>query len=96
MSIIVKPIVTEKMTELGEKLQRYAFVVQKKSNKIQIKKAVEDLYDVEVRELNTMNYSGKNKSRFTKRGFVTGRTAAYKKAIVTLAEGQSIDFYSNI
>ncbi|HPK04784.1 MAG: 50S ribosomal protein L23 [Bacteroidales bacterium] len=96
MSIIVKPIVTEKMTELGEKLQRYAFVVQKKSNKIQIKKAVEDLYDVEVREVNTMNYSGKNKSRFTKRGFVTGRTAAYKKAIVTLAEGQSIDFYSNI
>ena len=96
MSIIVKPIVTEEMTELGEKLQRYAFVVQKKSNKIQIKKAVEDLYDVEVREVNTMNYSGKNKSRFTKRGFVTGRTAAYKKAIVTLAEGQSIDFYSNI
>jgi len=96
MSIVVKPIVTEKMTELGEKLQRYAFVVQKKSNKIQIKKAVEDLYDVEVREVNTMNYSGKNKSRFTKRGFVTGRTAAYKKAIVTLAEGQSIDFYSNI
>ncbi|MGB4206114.1 MAG: 50S ribosomal protein L23 [Bacteroidales bacterium] len=96
MSIIVKPIVTEKMTELGEKLQRYAFVVQKNSNKIQIKKAVEDLYDVEVREVNTMNYSGKNKSRFTKRGFVTGRTAAYKKAIVTLAEGQSIDFYSNI
>lgn len=96
MSIIIKPIVTEKMTELGEKLQRYAFVVQKKTNKIQIKKAVEDLYDVEVMEVNTMNYSGKNKSRFTKRGFVTGRTAAYKKAIVTLAEGQSIDFYSNI
>lgn len=96
MSIIVKPIVTEKMTTLGEKLQRYGFVVLKNANKIQIKKAVEDLYSVEVREVNTMNYSGKNKSRFTKRGFVAGRTSAYKKAIVTLAKGQTIDFYSNI
>ena len=96
MSIIVKPIVTEKMTTLGEKLQRYGFVVLRNANKIQIKKAVEDLYSVEVKEVNTMNYSGKNKSRSTKRGFVAGRTSAHKKAIVTLAKGQTIDFYSNI
>lgn len=96
MSIIVKPIVTEKMTAQGEQMQRYGFVVRKDANKIQIKNAVEDLYSVEVKDVNTMNYRGKNKSRFTKRGFIAGRTSAFKKAIVTLAEGQTIDFYSNI
>lgn len=96
MSIIVKPIVTEKMTAQGEKLQRYGFVVRRQANKIQIKRAVEDLYSVDVKEVNTMNYSGKNKSRFTKRGFISGRSSAFKKAIVTLAQGQTIDFYSNI
>ncbi len=96
MSIIIKPIVTEKMTAQGEKLQRYGFFVRRNANKIQIKKAVEDLYNVSVQDVNTMNYSGKSKSRYTKRGFVAGRTPALKKAIVTLAEGQIIDFYSNI
>ncbi|MBE0661924.1 MAG: 50S ribosomal protein L23 [Bacteroidales bacterium] len=96
MSIIVKPIVTEKMTAQGERLQRYGFVVRKAANKLQIKKAVEDLYSVDVKDVNTMNYSGKNKSRFTKRGFISGRTSAFKKAIITLAQGQTIDFYSNI
>lgn len=96
MSIILKPIITEKMTAQGEQMRRYGFVVRKNANKIQIKKAVEDLYSVDVKDVNTMNYSGKNKSRFTKRGFIAGRTSTFKKAIVTLAEGQTIDFYSNI
>jgi len=96
MNIIIKPIITEKMTDLGEKLNRYGFIVHKKANKLQIKKAVEELYGVDVNNVNTMNYSGKQKSRNTKSGAITGRTSAYKKAIVTLADGETIDFYSNI
>jgi large subunit ribosomal protein L23 len=96
MNIIVKPVITEKMTALGEKQNRYGFVVHKNANKLQIKKAVEDLYGVDVESVNTMFYSGKNKSRFTKSGVISGRTSAYKKAIVTLAKGETIDFYSNI
>ncbi len=96
MGIIIKPVVTEKMTGLGEKLKRFGFIVQKNANKLQIKKAVEDIYGVEVTEVNTMNYAGKNKSRFTKTGMVKGRANSYKKAIVTLADGETIDFYSNI
>jgi large subunit ribosomal protein L23 len=96
MGIIIKPIVTEKMTALGEKLHRYGFIVQKNSNKLQIKKAVQELYGVDVKEVNTMNHAGKAKSRYTKAGMVKGRTGSYKKAIVTLAEGEIIDFYSNI
>jgi len=96
MNIIIKPVITEKMTDLGEKLNRYGFIVDKKANKIQIKKAVEEFYGVDVLAVNTMNYSGKEKSRFTKGGVIAGRTSAYKKAIVTLAEGETIDFYSNI
>ncbi len=96
MKIIIKPIVTEKMTELGEKLNRYGFVVDKRANKLQIKDAVEELYNVTVTDVNTMVYGGKTKSRYTKSGVITGRTNSYKKAIVTLAEGENIDFYSNI
>jgi large subunit ribosomal protein L23 len=96
MKVIIKPIVTEKMTELGEKLNRYGFVVDKRANKLQIKDAVEELYSVTVTEVNTMVYGGKTKSRYTKSGVITGRTNSYKKAIVTLAEGENIDFYSNI
>lgn len=96
MNIIVKPIVTEKMTAQGEDLNRFGFIVHKKANKLQIKKAVEDLYDVDVIAVNTMVYGGKTKSRATKSGFITGKTKAYKKAYVTLEEGQTIDFYSNI
>lgn len=96
MNIIEKPIISEKMNQLGEKLSRFGFVVDNRANKIQIKKAVEELYDVEVVAVNTMNYSGKTKSRSTKGGYISGRTKAFKKAIVTLADGQSIDFYSNI
>jgi large subunit ribosomal protein L23 len=95
-NIIIKPVITEKMTGLGEKLNRFGFIVNKKANKIQIKNAVEDFYGVDVISVNTMNYSGKEKSRFTKGGVISGRTNSYKKAIVTLADGETIDFYSNI
>jgi len=96
MNILIKPIITEKMNALGEKLNRFGFVVQKNANKIQIKKAVEELYGVDVQAVNTINYSGKEKSRYTKTGLIGGRTRAIKKAIVTLAQGETIDFYSNI
>jgi large subunit ribosomal protein L23 len=96
MNILIKPIVTEKMTAQGEDFNRYGFVVDKHANKLQIKKAVEDLYNVKVSEVNTMRFAGKRKQRYTKSGISVGRTASYKKAVVTLAEGEVIDFYSNI
>jgi large subunit ribosomal protein L23 len=96
MSILLKPIVTEKMTLQGDKFNRYGFVVEKNANKLQIKKAVEDLYGVTVDSVNTMRYGGKVKTRNTKSGLLVGKTNAVKKAIVTLAEGNKIDFYSNI
>ena len=96
MNILLKPIVTEKMTSQGDKFNRYGFLVTKTANKLEIKKAVEELYTVTVDSVNTMRYGGKIKSRNTKSGLLTGRTAATKKAIVTLAEGNKIDFYSNI
>lgn len=96
MGILIKPIVTEKMTVQGEKLNRYGFVVEKTANKLQIKKAVEDMYSVTVADVNTMRYGGKVKSRFTKAGYLVGRTNSFKKAIITLKEGDKIDFYSNI
>jgi len=96
MDILVKPIVTEKMTAQGERYNRYGFVVQRSATKHQIKKAVEGLYNVSVDTVNTMVYGGKVKSRFTKAGVISGKTGTYKKAIVTLAKGESIDFYSNI
>ena len=96
MIIIKKPVITEKMTAISEKLNRYAFIVDKRANKIQIKKAVEDLYGVKVAAVNTMNYEGKSKSRYTKGGVITGKASDTKKAIVTLAEGETIDFFSNI
>ena len=96
MDILLKPIVTEKMTEQGEDLNRYGFVVDKRANKLQIKKAVEEMYGVSVDAVNTMRYLGKKKSRFTKSGVIEGRVKSYKKAVVTLVEGEKIDFYSNI
>lgn len=96
MSIIVKPIITEKMTQLGEKLNRYGFRVKKDANKIEIKKAIEEMYSVTVTDVNTLIVAPKRKSRYTKSGLVTGATSAYKKAVVTLKEGDKIDFYSNI
>jgi len=96
MGIIVKPIVTEKMTKLGEKLNRYGFKVQKDANKIEIKQAVEAMYSVTVTDVNTLIVAPKKKSRFTKSGVISGKSSGYKKAIVTVKEGEQIDFYSNI
>mgnify|MGYP001262270062 FL=1 len=96
MGILIKPIVTEKMTVQGEKLNRYAFEVDREANKIQIKAAVEEMYGVKVLDVNTVNYHGKKKSRFTKAGLLSGRTNHFKKAYVTLAGEDKIDFYSNI
>lgn len=96
MEILLKPLVTEKMTELSEKFNRVGFVVDRRATKIDIKKAVEKMYDVKVVAVNTMNYQGKKKSRFTKAGAIEGRAASFKKAIITLVEGDKIDFYSNI
>ncbi|HUS85642.1 MAG TPA: 50S ribosomal protein L23 [Bacteroidales bacterium] len=96
MNILLKPIVTEKMTDQGEKRNRFGFIVAMKANKIEIKKAVEELYGVTVESVNTMVYGGKKKTRHTKSGIQSGKTASYKKAVVTIAEGDTIDFYSNI
>ncbi|PID95570.1 MAG: 50S ribosomal protein L23 [Bacteroidetes bacterium] len=85
------------MTAITERMpNRYGFIVNRKANKKQIKMAVEQLYDVTVERVNTMNYTGKNSARYTKSGLLKGRTSAFKKAIVTLVDGETIDFYSNI
>jgi large subunit ribosomal protein L23 len=94
--IIVKPIITEKMTAISEDLNRFGFIVKNTANKIEIKNAVEKLYGVNVENVWTMRYAGKAKSKFTKSGLISGKTAAYKKAVVSLAEGETIDLYSNI
>jgi len=115
MSIIIKPIVSEKMTKIDENVNRaierektkptkhkravssrYAFRVQKDANKLEIRQAVEEMYEVTVTDVNTLIVAPKKRSRFTKSGIVKGATSAYKKAIVTLKEGDKIDFYSNI
>ena len=96
MAIILKPIVTEKMTGLGEKFNRYGLQVEKTANKIEIKKAVEAMYNVTVVDVNTSITAPKVKSRYTRSGVISGKAGAYKKAIVTLKEGDQIDFYSNI
>lgn len=96
MGIIVKPVITEKMSAQTEKLNKYAFLVDASANKVEIKKAVEKMYGVNVKSVNTANYLGKSKSRFTKTGAVTGNTPNYKKATISVAPNESIDFYSNI
>jgi large subunit ribosomal protein L23 len=96
MEILKKPLLTEKVSLLTEKLNRYAFKVDHRANKIQIKAAVEAMFGVTVTAVNTMKYAGKLKSRYTKAGTVTGRPAAYKKAIITLKDGETIDFYSTL
>ena len=97
MSFIIKPLVTEKMTNITEKQpNRYGFVVRPEANKLQIKKEVEGLYNVTVVDVNTARYAGKRSSRYTKAGLVNGQKNAFKKAIVTVKDGDTIDFYSNI
>ena len=96
MGIIIKPIVTEKLTDQGEKLNSYGFIVDRKANKLQIKDAVEKMYGVSVTDVNTVNYHGKKKSRYSKTGVLRGRANHYKKAYITLAGEDKIDFYANI
>lgn len=96
MGILIKPLVTEKMTIQGDKLNRYGFIVDRAANKVEIKNAVEQMYGVTVKDVNTANYHGKRKSRYTKAGILTGRANHFKKAFVTLAGEDKIDFYSNI
>jgi len=119
MAIIIKPLITEKMTKITDKSSvdrtytpksgknmgqqitkeataKYGFIVQPDANKFEIKKEVESLYKVKVNSVNTLRYAGKRSARYTKAGLVKGQKNAYKKAIVTLKEGDTIDFYSNI
>lgn len=96
MGILIKPIITEKMTAQAEKLNRYGFVVDKTANKLEIKEAVEKMYNVKVASVNTQQYIGKVKVRNTTRGMAVGRVNRNKKAIVTLKQGEVIDFYASI
>lgn len=95
MSVLVKPLITEKASALNEK-GKYGFIVEKTANKVEIKKEVEEMYGVTVENVNTIKYQGKVKSRYTKSRIISGRTPSYKKAIVTVADGDVIDFYSGI
>ena len=94
--VLIKPILSEKANAQQEKLRRYAFRVSKKANKLEIKKAVESFYGVTVTQVNTVVSPGKNKSRFTKAGVISGRKPSFKKAYITVAEGENIDLYSSI
>ncbi|MFN8277649.1 MAG: 50S ribosomal protein L23 [Chitinophagales bacterium] len=94
-NVLIKPIITEKSTKLGEKLNRYAFRVNRDANRLEIKKAIENMYAVTVEDVNTAVIPGKLKMRYTKKGIAKGMKPAYKKAYVTLKEGQTIDFYGN-
>ncbi len=94
--VLKKPIITEKKTWLGEEKNQYGFVVDRNANKIQVKEAVEKMYGVTVTAVNTMNVVGKPKTRYTKTGIYRGQTSPYKKAIVTVADSDTIDFFSNI
>jgi large subunit ribosomal protein L23 len=96
MNILIKPVITEKMTDESEKFNRFGFIVDRRANKLEIKDSVEKMYGVSVEKVRTMVYPGKAKSRNTKGGVISGRTNSYKKAIVDVAEGESIDFYGNI
>ena len=96
MDVLKRPVITEKSSEKTEDLGQYTFVVDKKATKGQIKAAIQEFYQVKVSKVNTINYLGKKKSRFTKTRFVEGKNNDYKKAIITLAEGDVIDFYDNL
>ncbi|MCI5817542.1 MAG: 50S ribosomal protein L23 [Prevotella sp.] len=97
MAILIKPLVTEKMTNITDKhSNRYGFIVRPEADKLQIKKEIENLYNVHVVSVNTARYAGKRSSRYTKAGLIRGQKNAYKKAVVTLKDGETIDFYSNI
>ena len=95
--VMIKPILSEKANNQQEKLRRYTFRVDKKANKLEIKRAVENFYGVTVTDVNTVVAPAKSKTRYTKAGFfIAGQKSSYKKAFVTIAAGETIDLYSNI
>lgn len=94
--ILIRPIITEKSEMLTDKLNQYSFVVNKKANKLEIRKAIEETYNVEVESVNTIIVPAKTKSRNTRSGVLKGRKSSYKKAIVTVADGEDLDFYGDI
>ena len=96
MGILIKPIITEKATLSSELHNRYTFLVNTKANKVEIKKAVEAAYGVTVEKVRTLNYGPERKMRYTKTGIQKGQTNSTKKAIVQVADGNTIDFYSNL
>ena len=96
MKILIKPIITEKATLGSELYNKFSFLVEPRANKVEIKKAVETIYNVKVDKVSTLNYGPERKIRYTKTGIQKGKTSARKKAIVQLTEGSSIDFYSNL
>ncbi len=95
MNILFKPIITEKASLISERLNQYTFLVNVKSNKVQIKKAIEDMYGVKVDKILTINYGSERKKRYTKKGIQNGKSKSIKKAIVKVSEGEKIDFYDN-
>lgn len=96
MEVIINPIITEKANVESEDRNRYTFKVQKSANKIQIKEAVEKMYGVTVENVRTSIRPGKSVARMTKAGFIQGNTGSWKKAIVQVASGQTIDLYGNL
>lgn len=96
VDVLIKPHITEKTAKQGEKQGKYVFVVQRSANKLQIKDAIEKMYSVKVESVNTVTLPAKRKSRFTKSGFLTGKTKVIKKATITLAEGDEIDYYGDV
>jgi large subunit ribosomal protein L23 len=94
--VLIKPVLTEKVNKQMEKNRRYTFVVDRKANKLEIKKAVEEFYGVTVTDVNTLVMPAKAKSRYTKAGFIHGRKPAKKKALITVAEGEEINLYGEI
>jgi len=94
--VLIKPVLSEKANKQSEKFNRYAFVVDRKANKLEIKKAVELFYGVQVEEVNTMVVPSKLKSKYTKAGYIVGRKPAKKKAMVTVVAGETIDLYSAV
>src|SRR5487761_2382032 len=93
--VLIKPVLSEKVNRLTEKFNRYTFIVNRKANKLEIKKAVEEFYGIQVEDVATLVIPSKAKQRFTKAGLLTGRKPAKKKAIVKVADGETIDLYSN-
>jgi large subunit ribosomal protein L23 len=96
MDILKKPVITEKQTKATDTLGTYGFIVDKKANKIEIKKAIEKIYGVNVTDVRTLIVPAKEKNRYTKAGILSGRRGSYKKAIVKVADGETIDFFSEL